>query len=101
VRYGRTSLSRPIMCNMAMRMRRNEWQTVTVVLVLCALLVSLLPQHDHVHVAMTGPLLLVIFLFGTVDIWSSLWKRLPSSEACCSQCPDLPSRFQRPPPASL
>jgi hypothetical protein len=68
------------------------------VLLSCALVLAIVPHPGHMHAAMACPLLLVVFLFGSLDACSFLWRRLPSRERCFAQAPDLPSRFQRPPP---
>jgi hypothetical protein len=81
------------------RGQRQRWQAVTVVGLLLALLVSLLPHHDHSGLTMTCPLLVIVLLFGTIDALSSSWRFSLSSETRSRQSPDLLSRFQRPPPA--
>jgi hypothetical protein len=45
--------------------------------------------------------LAVVFLFGIVHVPSSLWLRSQVSEEHPPQSPDLPSRFQRPPPTTV
>jgi hypothetical protein len=84
---------------MARRNTGQGWQAITVVVLAFALLMALLPHHDHLSVAMTRPLLVMAFLFGTIDVPSSLWRISLSIEPYSPQSPDLPSRFQRPPPA--
>jgi hypothetical protein len=84
---------------MATRNRLQGWHLITVVVLLFALLIFLLPHRDHLSVAMTCPLLAVVFLFGAIDVPSSLWHMSLPSEPHSPQSPDLPSRFQRPPPA--
>jgi hypothetical protein len=46
----------------------SGWQVITVVVLLFALLISLLPRPDHPSVAMTCPLLVTVFLFGAIDV---------------------------------
>jgi hypothetical protein len=84
---------------MVTRNKRHGWQVITVVVLLFALLITLLPHPDHLSVAMTYPLLVMVFLFGAIDVPFSLWHMSLLSEPYSPQSPDLPSRFQRPPPA--
>jgi hypothetical protein len=84
---------------MQTRNRHQGWQLITVVVLLFALLIILLPHPDHLSVAMTCPLLVRVFLFGAIDVPFSLWHTSLLSEPYSPQSPDLPSRFQRPPPA--
>ena len=71
----------------------------TVICLLLALVVVLLPHQDHVNVSIACPLLVVVFLFGIIDASVSLRHVSPVDEECSFQSPDLPFRFQRPPPA--
>jgi hypothetical protein len=84
---------------MVTRNKRHGWQVITAVVLLFALLIILLPHPDHLSAAMTCPLLVIVFLFGAIDVPFSLWHILLLSEPYSPQSPDLPSRFQRPPPA--
>jgi hypothetical protein len=84
---------------MVTRDKRQGWLAVTVVVLLFALLIFLLPHPDHLSVAMTCPLLVMVFLFGTIDGPFSLWHMSLLNEPYSPHSPDLPSRFQRPPPA--
>ncbi len=72
---------------------------VAVAVLLVTLLVVLLPHTHHIPAAMACPVMAMVFLFGTVEV--PLWLLSPESEALPAQAPDLPSRFQRPPPAAL
>jgi hypothetical protein len=86
---------------MVTRNKRQGWHVTTVVILLFALLMFLLPHPNHPNVAMTCPLLVMVFLFGAIDVPFSLWRVSLLSEPYSPQSPDLPSRFQRPPPALL
>jgi hypothetical protein len=79
--------------------KHQAWKIVTAIFLLFALVLVLLPQSHHVSVSMACPLLVVVFLFGTVDASVSLRHVSPVNEKCSVQSPDLPFRFQRPPPA--
>jgi hypothetical protein len=84
---------------MVTRNRFQGWLLITVVVLLFALLMFLLPHRDHLSLAVTCPLLATVFLFGAVDVPSSLWHMSLLSEPYSPQSADLPSHFQRPPPA--
>ena len=84
-----------------MRSRRQGSQALTVVVLLFALLISLVPHHDHLDAAMICPLLVVAFLLVIPNVSSSLWHLSLRSEHYFPQLPDLPSRFQRPPPSLI
>jgi hypothetical protein len=79
--------------------KHQTWKIVTAISLLFALVIFLLPQSHHLSVSMACPLLVVVFLFGTVDASVSLRHVSPVNEECSFQSPDLPFRFQRPPPA--
>jgi hypothetical protein len=79
--------------------KHPTWKIVTAIFLLFALVIVLLPQSHHLSVSMACPLLVVVFLFGTVDASVSLRHLSPVDEECSFQSPDLPFRFQRPPPA--
>jgi predicted MFS family arabinose efflux permease len=74
---------------------------IAATLLLFTLLVVLVPPSHHITVAMACPVLAMVFLFGTINVPFSLWVVSAVSEAHPPQAPDLPSRFQRPPPAAL
>ena len=81
--------------------QHRAWEMIATSAVLFTLLLILLP-HPHYHaVAAACPVLAVVFLFGAVYVPRSLWILSHLSETHLPQSPDLPSRFQRPPPASL
>jgi hypothetical protein len=84
---------------MVTRNKRHGWQVITVVVLLFALLIILLPHPDHLSVATTHLLLVMVFLFGAIDVQISLWHTSLLSEPYSPQSPDLPSHSQRPPPA--
>jgi hypothetical protein len=79
--------------------KHQAWKSLTVICLLLALVVVLLPHQDHVNVSIACPLLVVVFLFGIIDASVSLRHVSPVDEECSFQSPDLPFRFQRPPPA--
>jgi hypothetical protein len=74
-------------------------KTITVVALLFALLIVLLPHPHHLSISMASPLLVMVFLSGTIDVPVSLWHLSRVSKECSLKSPDLPSRFQQPPPA--
>ncbi len=81
--------------------QHRAWEMIAASAVLLTLLLLLLP-HPHYHtVAAAYPVLAVVFLFGALHVPCSLWILSLLSETHLPQSPDLPSRFQRPPPASL
>ena len=65
-----------------------------------ALVVSLVPQPSHGQIQMVCPLILVCLLLGPMYS-TPLWRRIQLSETGSFKTPDLPSRFQRPPPPIL
>jgi uncharacterized membrane protein YccC len=81
-----------------MRQRRQHraWKAIAFALVVSLLLLVLLPHSHQPGGAMAGPLLATVFLFGVILIPKSLWQ---ATEVQTPQSPNLPSRFQRPPPA--
>jgi hypothetical protein len=81
------------------RGKKQAWKTLLVLSLLFALAVVLLPHPHHLFVSIACPLLVVVFLFGTIDASVSLGRVSPVNEECSFQSPDLPFRFQRPPPA--
>jgi predicted MFS family arabinose efflux permease len=74
---------------------------IAATLLLLTLLVVLLPPSHHSTVLLACPVLATVFLFGTINAPLSLWLVSPVSDARPTQSPDLPSRFQRPPPSAL
>jgi hypothetical protein len=78
--------------------KKQAWKTLVVVSLLFALAVVLLLHPHHLNVSIACPLLVVVFLFGTIDASVSLRHVSPVNEECSFQSPDLPFRFQRPPP---
>jgi hypothetical protein len=84
------------------RSRQYRWrEKIAASAVLFTLLLVLLPHPHYLTVVATYPVLAVVFLFGAVYVPRSLWSLSLLSETHLPQSPDLPSRFQRPPPASL
>jgi hypothetical protein len=79
--------------------KNQAWKTLAVIALLFALAVILLPHPHHLNVSIACPLLVVVFLFGAIDASVSLRHVSPVNEECSFQSPDLPFRFQRPPPA--
>jgi len=86
---------------MSRSQKQRSWKIISAAAVLFALLLVLLPHSHHLTVAAACPVLAVVFLFGVVPVSYSLWLPLQASEAYLPQSPDLPSRFQRPPPTTL
>jgi hypothetical protein len=86
---------------MSRSQRRRARKIIAVTALLFTLLIVLLPHSHHITVPMACPFMAMVFLFGTIDVPLSLWLVSPVSEARLQQSPDLPSRFQRPPPAGL
>jgi hypothetical protein len=86
---------------MSRRRHHRAWQVITASALLFTLLLVLLPHSHHLAVASACPVLAVVFLFGAVCIAYSLWPLSQASDAHPPQSPDLPTRFQRPPPLSL
>jgi hypothetical protein len=85
---------------MSQSQKNRVRKAIAAAVVLLTLLLVLLPHH-HITGAIACPVLAMVFLFGTIDIPSSLWLPSQVSEEHPPQSPDLPSRFQRPPPALI
>jgi hypothetical protein len=79
--------------------KNQTWKTLAAIALLFALVVILLPHPHHLNVSIACPLLVVVFLFGAIDTSVSLRHVSPVNEEGSFQSPDLPFRFQRPPPA--
>jgi hypothetical protein len=78
--------------------KQSAWTVLAVAVVLLAVLLMLVPNPHHLAIVMAAPVWAVVFLFGLVLLPS---LPTPVSEEMVPQSPDLPSRFQRPPPSSL
>jgi hypothetical protein len=87
--------------NMNWYSKKQVWKTLVVFSLLLALAVVLLPNPHHLNVSIACPLLVVVFLFGTIDASVPLGQLSPVNEERSFQSPDLPFRFQRPPPALI
>jgi hypothetical protein len=87
--------------NMNWYSKKQVWKTLVVFSLLLALAVVLLPNPHHLNVSIACPLLVVVFLFGTIDAPVPLGHLSPVNEECSFQSPDLLFRFQRPPPALI
>jgi hypothetical protein len=84
------------------RSRRDRaWKIISASVLVFTLLLVLLPHPHHLVITAACPELAVVFLFGSVHVPCSLWLLSHASEEHLPQAPDLPSRFQRPPPASI
>ena len=81
--------------------RERAWKIIAASALLLTLLLVLLPHSHHLVVIAQNPLLAVVFLFAIVQVPGALWLRSHASEEHPPQSPDLPSRFQRPPPATI
>jgi hypothetical protein len=77
------------------------WAMIAASAVLLALLLILLPHPHHLTIAAACPVLAIVFLFGTVYVPCSLWLLSQENVEYPPQSIHLPSRFQRPPPASI
>jgi hypothetical protein len=86
---------------MSRRRQHRAWEVVTASAVLFTLLLVLLPHSHHLTVAAACPVLAVVFLFGTVCVAYSLLLLSQASDEHLPQSPDLPTRFQRPPPTTI
>jgi hypothetical protein len=86
---------------MSRRRQHRAWEAVTAAVLLFTLLLVLLPHPHHLAVASACPVLAVVFLFWAVCVGYSLLLLSQASDEHLPQSPDLPTRFQRPPPASL
>jgi hypothetical protein len=86
---------------MSRRRQHRAWEMITVSAVLFTLLLVLLPHPHYLTLAAAGPVLAIVFLFGMVHVQWSLWLLSQVSEEHPPQSPNLPSRFQRPPPAVI
>jgi hypothetical protein len=86
---------------MSRSQKQRAWKIVSAAAVLFALLLVLLPHSHHLTVAAACPVLAVVFLFGVVPVPFSLWLPSQASEEHLPQSPDLPTRFQRPPPTTI
>lgn len=91
--------SRIVKSVMSRSQKQRAWKAVAVVLL--TLLLVLLTHPHHLTGAMACPVLAMVFLFGIIEIPFSLWRLSQLSEEYPQQSPDLPSRFQRPPPAYI
>lgn len=87
--------------NMNWYSKKQAWKTLVVVSLLFALAVVLHPNPHHLNVSIACPLMVVVFLFGTIDASVPLGHVSPVNEECSFRSPDLPFRFQRPPPALI
>jgi hypothetical protein len=94
-------MSRIVELVMSQSHKHRTWKAIAAAVVLLTLLLVLLPHPHHLTGAIACPVLAVVFLFGTIDIPFSLWLLSQVSEEHPPQSPDLPSRFQRPPPALI
>jgi hypothetical protein len=83
------------------RRQHRAWELITASALLFTLLLVLLPHPHHLTVAAACPVLAVMFLFGAVCVAYSLLLLSQASDEHLPQSPALPTRFQRPPPASL
>ena len=81
--------------------KQRAWKILLAAAVLFALLLALLPHFHHLTVPAACPVLSVVFLFGVVPVPYSLWLPSQAHEEHLPQSPDLPSRFQRPPPTTV
>jgi hypothetical protein len=81
--------------------RERAWKIIAASALVFTLLLVLLPHPHHLVVTAAYPVLAVVFLFGIVHVPGSLWLRSQVSEEHPPQSPDLPSRFQRPPPPTI
>jgi hypothetical protein len=86
---------------MSRRRQHRVWGVITAAAVLFALLLVVLPHTHHLTIEAAGPVLAIVFLFGAVHIPGSLWLPSQVSKEHPPLSPDLPSRFQRPPPAGI
>lgn len=77
--------------------KQSPWTLLTAALVLLAVLLVLVPNSHHLPIVMAAPVWAVVFLFGLLLLPSVL---TPASKEIVPQSPDLPSRFQRPPPST-
>jgi len=93
--------SRIVELTMRQSRKHRALKFIAGAVLLFTLLVVLLPHAQHITVAMACPVLAMVFLFGTINVPLSLWLVSQVSEAHPPQSPDLPFRFQRPPPAIL
>jgi hypothetical protein len=78
----------------------SAWRIVTASVLLFALLLALLAPPQYLTFAAICPMLAIVFLFGMVHVPDCPWLPLQTSEDHPPQSSDLPSRFQRPPPAT-
>ena len=99
----RLTLSLAAYSGVAMSRSRQHraWELITASALLFTLLLVLLPHAHHLTVAAACPVLAVMFLFGAVCVAYSLLLLSQVSDEHLPQSPDLPTRFQRPPPPSL
>jgi hypothetical protein len=86
---------------MSLRRQHRAWELITASALLFTLLLVLLPHPHHLTVAAACPVLAVVFLFAAVCLVYSLLLLSQASDEHLPQSPDLPTRFQRPPPPSL
>jgi hypothetical protein len=86
---------------MSRRRQHRAWEVITASALLFTLLLVLLPHPHHLAVVSASPVLAVVFLFGAVCVAYSLLLLSQASDEHLPQSPDLPTRFQRPPPPSL
>jgi hypothetical protein len=80
--------------------KERAWKIIAASALVFTLLLVLLPHPHHLVATAAYPVLAVVFLFAIVHVPGCLWVRSYASEEHPPQSPDLPSRFQRPPPAT-
>jgi hypothetical protein len=78
--------------------KQSAWRIVAASVALFVILTALVPHTQHLTVVAACPVLALVFLFGIVHVPESSWFPLQTGEYHLPQSPDLPSRFQRPPP---
>jgi hypothetical protein len=81
--------------------RDRAWKIIAASALVFTLLLVLLPHPHHLIVTAACPVLAVVFLFAAVHVPYSQWLLSYVSQEHPPQSPDLPSRFQRPPPATI
>jgi hypothetical protein len=79
----------------------RAWKIIAAYALVFTLLLVLFPHSHHLVATAAYPVLAVVFLFGIVHVPGSLWPQSHLGEEHPPQSPDLPSRFQRPPPATI
>jgi hypothetical protein len=86
---------------MSRRRQHRAWAMIVASAVLVTLLLALLPHSHLLTVSTACPVLAIVFLFGTVYVPCSLWLLSQENVEYPPQSIHLPSRSQRPPPASI